>query len=156
TADGPGMAFLTGLVGHHGRFACRLYCGLPGRHKPGAPTYYPALRQPEGTDHLDHPDFFIDQLPLPGSFDYERNLERVIRCSTMAEYELARLETGITKPSIFCGFDTDRILLVPLCFGSDIMHIAAINTGDLLLPLWRGTFRAKTTDDKSAWAWAVL
>ncbi|KAG2068411.1 hypothetical protein BDR04DRAFT_1129264 [Suillus decipiens] len=36
------------------------------------------------------------------------------------------------------------------------MHIAAINTGDLLLPLWRETFRAKTTDDKSMWAWAVL
>jgi hypothetical protein len=74
----------------------------------------------------------------------------------MAEYKLACLETGITKPSIFCGFDTDHILLVPLCFGSDIMHIAAINTGNLLLPLWRGTFRAETTDDKSAWAWAVL
>jgi hypothetical protein len=156
TADGPGMAFLTGLVGHHGRFACRLYCGLPGRHKPGAPTYYPALRQPDGPNPLDHPDFFIHQLPLPGSFDYERNLERVIRCTNMTEYELARLETGITKPSIFCGFDTDHILLVPLCFGSDIMHIAAINVGDLLLPLWRGTFRAEATDDKSTWDWAVL
>jgi hypothetical protein len=74
----------------------------------------------------------------------------------MAKYELARLETGITKPSIFCSFNTDHILLVPLCFGSDIMHIAAINTGDLLLPLCRGTFRVETTDDKSMWAWAVL
>ncbi|KAG2061617.1 hypothetical protein BDR06DRAFT_1042004 [Suillus hirtellus] len=36
------------------------------------------------------------------------------------------------------------------------MHIAAINTGDLLLPLWRGTFRAETTDDKSTWAWAKI
>ncbi|KAG1807870.1 uncharacterized protein BJ212DRAFT_1202391, partial [Suillus subaureus] len=27
TADGPGMAFLTGLVGHHGKMGCRLYCG---------------------------------------------------------------------------------------------------------------------------------
>jgi hypothetical protein len=97
TADGPGAAFLTGLLGHHGRFACHLYCGLPGRHKPGTPTYYPALHQPEGTDHLDHPNFFIDRLPLPGSFDYERNLKHVICCSTMAEYKLARLEIGITN-----------------------------------------------------------
>jgi hypothetical protein len=37
TADGPSMVFLTGLIGHHGRFACCLYCGLLGRHKPGAP-----------------------------------------------------------------------------------------------------------------------
>ncbi|KAG2068877.1 hypothetical protein BDR04DRAFT_1129079 [Suillus decipiens] len=36
------------------------------------------------------------------------------------------------------------------------MHIAAINTGDLLIPLWRGSFQAEPTDDKSTWAWAVL
>ncbi|KAG2739709.1 hypothetical protein P692DRAFT_201842600 [Suillus brevipes Sb2] len=36
------------------------------------------------------------------------------------------------------------------------MHIAAINTGDLLIPLWRGSFRVETTDNKSTWAWAVL
>jgi hypothetical protein len=98
----------------------------------------------------------IHQIPHPGSFDYEHNLEHVIRCTTNAEYELVRLETGISKPSIFCGFDSNRILLVPLCFSSDIMHIAAINTGDLLIPLWRGSFRVETTDNKSTWAWAVL
>ncbi|KAG2351139.1 hypothetical protein BDR07DRAFT_1321245 [Suillus spraguei] len=46
-ANGPGIVFLTGLVGHHSRFACHLYCRLPGRHKPGAPTYYPALDMPQ-------------------------------------------------------------------------------------------------------------
>lgn len=29
TADGPGMAYLNGLVGHHGKFGCRLYCPVP-------------------------------------------------------------------------------------------------------------------------------
>ncbi|KAG1846649.1 hypothetical protein F4604DRAFT_1884141 [Suillus subluteus] len=30
TTNGPRMAFLTGLIGHHGKMGCRLYCGLPG------------------------------------------------------------------------------------------------------------------------------
>ncbi|KAG0698107.1 hypothetical protein DFH29DRAFT_878235 [Suillus ampliporus] len=67
-----------------------------------------------------------------------------------------RLEIGITKPSIFCSFHSDRILPVPHSFGSDIMHVAAINAGDLLIPLWRGSFRADPTDDKATWHWAVL
>jgi len=31
TADGLAMAMVSGMVGHSGRFGCRLYCGLPGR-----------------------------------------------------------------------------------------------------------------------------
>ncbi|KAG1742868.1 hypothetical protein EDB19DRAFT_1633581 [Suillus lakei] len=50
----------------------------------------------------------------------------------------------------------DCILLVPLCFSSNIMLITAINTGNLFLPLWRGTFRAKTMDDRSMRSWAIL
>ena len=46
TADGPGMAYLNGLVGHHGKFGCRLYCVIPGRHKPNGTHYYPALLKP--------------------------------------------------------------------------------------------------------------
>ncbi|KAG1882125.1 hypothetical protein F4604DRAFT_1879554 [Suillus subluteus] len=125
TADGPSMAFLTGLVGHHGKFGCRLYCGLPGRHKPGAPTYYPAMRQPHG--NTDHPNILINQLSPARSLDYEHNVQCIVSCQYVAKYEQACLETGITKPSIFCGFDTDHILLIPLSFGSDIMHVAAIN-----------------------------
>jgi Transposase family tnp2 len=30
TADGPGMAYLNGLVGHHGKNGCRLYCSMIG------------------------------------------------------------------------------------------------------------------------------
>lgn len=58
TADGPGMAYLNGLVGHHGKYGCRLYCSVPGRHKPNGPHYYPALLKPvnynmPGCDHED-------------------------------------------------------------------------------------------------------
>ncbi|KIJ10581.1 hypothetical protein PAXINDRAFT_85786, partial [Paxillus involutus ATCC 200175] len=37
-SDGPCLANLNGLVGDHGRNRCRLYCGMPGHHKEGAPT----------------------------------------------------------------------------------------------------------------------
>ena len=30
TADGPGMTYLNGLVGHQGAFGCRLYCPMKG------------------------------------------------------------------------------------------------------------------------------
>lgn len=33
TADGPGMTYLNGLVGHHGKHGCHLYCPITGRHK---------------------------------------------------------------------------------------------------------------------------
>ena len=41
SADGPGTVYFTGLVGHHGAFPCRIFCGMKGRHKPGGPHYYP-------------------------------------------------------------------------------------------------------------------
>lgn len=34
TADGPGMCYLSGHVGHKGCQGCRLLCGMPGRYKP--------------------------------------------------------------------------------------------------------------------------
>ncbi|KAF8508137.1 hypothetical protein JB92DRAFT_2619486, partial [Gautieria morchelliformis] len=46
TADGPGSVHFTGLVGHHGAFPCRIFCGLKGRHKPGGSHYYPTLLKP--------------------------------------------------------------------------------------------------------------
>ncbi|KAG2059589.1 hypothetical protein BDR06DRAFT_979763 [Suillus hirtellus] len=145
TADGPGMAFLTGLVGHYSKMSCRLYC---------APIYYPVLRQP--ISNHNHSDILIHQLPPTGSFNYKANLHCIISCRNAAEYEFVHLETGITKPSIFCIFHSDHILLVPHSFNSDIMHVATINAGDLLIPLWRGTFRADPTNDKATWHWAVL
>jgi hypothetical protein len=134
------MTFLTGLVGHHGRIGYRLYCGLEGRHKPSAPIYYVVLCQPANNNHHNN----------------QYKMEQIIHCQSMAKYKLACLKTDISKPSIFCGFDSDHILLVPLCFNLDIIHVVAINTGNLLIPLWRGTLRTEFTDNWSTWAWAVL
>ena len=35
TADGPGVVYLNGLIGHHGKNACRLYCDVIGHHTRG-------------------------------------------------------------------------------------------------------------------------
>jgi len=64
-ADGPGMTYLNGLVGHHGKNGCHLFCSLPGRHKRGKPHYYPALLKPTNysVKGSDHPDIDINKLP---------------------------------------------------------------------------------------------
>ena len=46
TADGPGLVYWDGMVGHSGKNGCHLYCGLPGRWKERAHRYYPALLCP--------------------------------------------------------------------------------------------------------------
>lgn len=39
TADGPGLVYFDGMVGHSGKNGCRLYCGLLGRRK-GIQTFH--------------------------------------------------------------------------------------------------------------------
>ncbi|KJA14969.1 hypothetical protein HYPSUDRAFT_149723, partial [Hypholoma sublateritium FD-334 SS-4] len=158
TADGPGMAYLNGLVGHHGKFGCRLYCSVPGRHKPNGPHYYPALLKPldyimPGCDHADiSHDFPFQSSPQLYFF----NLRHVLDSSNETQYKKRRLETGISKPSIFLGIQPVHILGIPGCFGSDIMHLGSFNISDLLLSLWRGTLDHDKDDPPSEWPWAVL
>ncbi|KIK76546.1 hypothetical protein PAXRUDRAFT_18124 [Paxillus rubicundulus Ve08.2h10] len=142
TSDGPGLAYLylNGLVGHHGRNGCRLYCGMPGRHKEGTPTYYPVMKRPDAAPPgSDHPNVDAEHFSC-SSETYMSNLAK----------------TGISKPSIFLGFQCGRTLGVPKVFGSDIMHLLSLNLPDLLIPLWRGTFECDPGDAKSTWRWATL
>ncbi len=152
------MAYLNGLVGHHGKYGCRLYCPVPGRHRPNGTHYYPALLKPlaftvAGCDHNDisheSPHQMSPQL-------YFRNLRHLLDSSSETQYKKRRLETGISKASIFLGIHADRILGIPGCFGSDIMHLSSFNLSDLLLSLWRGTLDHDKDDPPSAWPWAVL
>ena len=158
TADGPGMAYLNGLVGHHGKNGCRLFCTVPGRHKQGGTHYYPALLKPVDYDveGSDHPDIDVYQLPVYSVMDYEEKLEYVIQSRSETQYKKRRLETGISKPSIFMGLNPKHRLDIPGCFGSDIMHLGSLNIPDLLINLWRGAFECDRRDDKSTWDWAVL
>lgn len=158
TADGPGMAYLNGLVGHHGKFGCRLYCPIPGRHKPNGTHYYPALLKPRDFVMLgcDHNDISHDSLPQMSPQLYFQNLRFVLESPNETQYKKRRLETGISKPSIFLGISSARILGIPGCFGSDIMHLGSFNLSDLLLGLWRGVLDHDKDDPPSEWPWAVL
>ena len=158
TADGPAMAYLNGLVGHHGKLGCRLYCSLTGRHKPGGPHYYPALFKPLGynVEGCDHDDISYATLPTSSLNTYHDNLRYLMASPNESQYKKRRLETGISKPSIFLGLSENKSLPVPSCFGSDIMHLLSLNIPDLLINLWRGTFDCDKKDDRTNWDWAVL
>ncbi|KAG2060969.1 hypothetical protein BDR06DRAFT_966786 [Suillus hirtellus] len=92
----------------------------------------------------DHPDVDVRNL---GTCSPEVYWKDLVQC---------RLETGISKPSIFLGFPSDCIFGVPMCFGSVIIHLFLLNIPDLLIPLWHGISECDKVDDKSTWTWAVL
>jgi len=158
TADGPGITYLNGLVGHHGRTGCRLYCPLKGRHKPGGSHYYPTLRKPLNyhVEGCDHDDVDPSSISLSSSQVYEDNLCFLVSSSSENQYKKRRLETGISKLSIFLGLPANRRLGIPGCFGLDIMHLVSLNIPDLLINLWRGTLDCEKTDSIANWDWAVL
>ncbi|KAI9057969.1 hypothetical protein FKP32DRAFT_1660001 [Trametes sanguinea] len=158
-ADGPGMAYLSGLVGHLGRYGCRLFCGIPGRLKPSSNTYYPAMLRPtnSSTIHSAQPDFSARVNPasrVDAHVRYREGLARVEGSRTLAQYQQSRVETGIAKPSIFSGLS--RILPLPSCFPADLMHLIALNLPDLILGLLRASLPCDAPDDKATWVWAVF
>lgn len=157
TADGPGLVYWDGMVGHSGKNGCRLYCGLPGRRKEHGHRYYPALlcprdRVPEGSNHAD-----IDAFSLPpgGSSDYLHNLTKIVSSPNQTQWDKMKTKTGLTKPPLILGLNPLRSLGVPLSMTTDIMHLAG-NISDLLISLWRGNMDVGPTDDKSTWDWAIL
>ncbi|KJA13937.1 hypothetical protein HYPSUDRAFT_1074591 [Hypholoma sublateritium FD-334 SS-4] len=159
TADGPAMAYLSGLVGHHGKYGCRLYCPTPGRHKTNGPHYYPALLKPlqYTIPGCDHPDLshFTAAISRDNNH-YFTNLRYLLESPNDTQYRRRRLETGIVKPTIFLGLPSCSTLPIPRCFGSDIMHLGTFNLSDLLLSLWRGVIDHDRLDPPTNWPWAVL
>ncbi|KAJ7048248.1 hypothetical protein C8F01DRAFT_931624, partial [Mycena amicta] len=137
-ADGPGMAMIDGLVGHNGAYGCRIFCPVKGRHKPNAPTYYPALLKPVNytVSGCDHDDVSGRRLAPGTPEDYLRCLRVVMSAKNNSQHQKARLATGVSKPTIFSG--VPRILAPPSCCPGDLMHLV-LNLFELLLSLWRGT-----------------
>ncbi|KIK41507.1 hypothetical protein CY34DRAFT_12978 [Suillus luteus UH-Slu-Lm8-n1] len=145
TADGPGLTYLNGLIGHHSKNGCRLYCGVI---KLDARTITQPTRGPLTIS------LKVVRIQTLMSGTFPQALQRSTG-ETWCMF-LCRLDTGIAKPSMFLGFSADHTFGIPKCFGSDIMHLISLNIPDLLIPLWRGTFECNADDDKSTWTWAVL
>lgn len=159
TADAPGMADMSGIVGYKGVKGCRNYCDTKTCHLEGASHYYPVLLKldsalPYGSDH---PDIDLTtQIPYFSQAEYNENAALLL--STFPHnFEEYRKLTGLTKPSIFNGLHIPA-LGAPGAFPIDIMHLFSLNIPELLLGLWRGTLRydKKSSDTHSQWPWQVL
>lgn len=157
-ADGPGSVHFTGLVGHHGAYPCRLYCGLKGRHKPRAPHYYPALQKPHNytVQACSHDD--IDPASIAGCSPtlYVQNMEYLLQSRNPTNFKDRRKETGIGGLSLLSAFPATSRLPVPAGFPGDAMHSSTLNLGELFIPLWRGTFNCDKTDSVASWEWVSL
>ena len=46
TADSPGSAAMSGMVGHTGKYGCCLHCEMPSWHCKGDSHYFPAMNLP--------------------------------------------------------------------------------------------------------------
>ncbi|GLB43663.1 hypothetical protein LshimejAT787_1401750 [Lyophyllum shimeji] len=159
TADGPAMANMTGMVGHSGKFGCRLYCAMPGRHREGDPHYYPVMQQPHdyqvsGCNHIDITLGDMHGFRQGTQQRYTANLHKLLTVPNNAQFKKERLATGLAKQTIFSGLP--RSLDIPNIFVMDIMHLIALNDPDLLIGLWRGTIKVYTPDSKDSWDWVVL
>ena len=85
---------------------------------------------------------------------YEENLKYLCSSPNLTQYNHRHLETGITKPTIFCGLR--YTIGVPNMFIMDFMHLCDLNDPDLLLGLWRGTLKCYSSDTKDDWVFRVL
>jgi hypothetical protein len=160
TADSPGSALMSGLVGHGGRYGCRLYCDMPGRRHDGDSHYYPVMRAPLNYDveGCCHPDVTCDDLDeyrddLPHK--HTENIKFLLAAPTQAEFRLRRLAVGICKQTIFSGLPCQPIP-VPSVFTMDIMHLTVLNEPDLFLKLFTGKLDVYDPDDRDTWDWALF
>ena len=159
TADGPTMAMVSGMVGHSGRYGCRLYCGLPGRRRERDGHYYPVMLKPDAYEvtRCDHDDITFSDLKRYQqgiSARYRDNLCRLLGADNLTQFKDRRLDTGLCKQTILSGLHSG--LGIPNIFPLDIMHLINLNNPDLLLGLWRGTIKIYPPDRIELWNWRVL
>jgi Transposase family tnp2 len=160
TADSPGSAFMSGMVGHSGRAGCRLYCDMPSRRRTGDSHYYPAMNCPDnydvdGCSHHDISDEDLEEYRegLPGK--YSKNISCLLTARTLADYRTLRLNLGLCKQTIFSGLPCQP-LPVPSLFTMDIMHLSVLNDPDLFIKLFTGKLDVYEPDDRATWDWAIF
>ncbi|EIW75401.1 hypothetical protein CONPUDRAFT_65682, partial [Coniophora puteana RWD-64-598 SS2] len=157
-ADGPGLLCYSNMVGHGGKYGCRMNCDLYGRRITGS-VYYPALLEPSNWTQTADTRGDIDPRTICAisSAQYIDKLRRLLGSQTAGTYRKNRLETGIVGPSLLLGLQPDKILGIPENFTSELMHYTGANMPSLWVNLWRGSKDlVHTTDDVSTWDWRVL
>ncbi|KIK73020.1 hypothetical protein PAXRUDRAFT_21319 [Paxillus rubicundulus Ve08.2h10] len=157
TGDGPALVYWDGMVGHCGKNGCHVYCETKGRRKTRQSHYYPALLKPidRACAGSDHADISVLNLSAAGSQNYSANLLNLMSAPNQRQFEIRRMDTGITKAPLILGLNWSRSLGIPICITADIMHLTG-NLSDLLISLWCGTIDCGPTDHLDTWDWAVL
>ncbi|EIW78817.1 hypothetical protein CONPUDRAFT_59151 [Coniophora puteana RWD-64-598 SS2] len=155
-ADGPGLISYSNMVGHGGKYGCRMNCELYGRRITGS-VYYPALLAPNNWVCDARGDIDPWSISASSSARYVEKLKIVMGSHTLASFARNRLETGIVGPSLLLGLQPDKILGIPENFTSELMHYTGANMPSLWVNLWRGSKTlVHATDDVNTWGWAVL
>jgi hypothetical protein len=160
TADSLGNAAMSGMVGHSGRYGCRLYCDMPSRRRTGDSHYYPAMNRPydynvEGCCHPDITDSDLDIYRSNLPRKYRENLDFLLASRTQGEFRSRRLAVGLCKQTIFSGLPR-QLLAVPNVSMMDIMHLSVLNDPDLFIKLFTGKIDVYKPDDRTTWDWAVF
>lgn len=124
------------MVGHCGKNNCWLYCGVIGGRKQCRSHYYLVLLLQDNfhIQGCDHPDVDVFNLLPAASHEYVANLHHLMSSPNQQQYGMQKMETGITTPSLLLGLHPSHMLRVPVCFSTDIMHLAGL-LSDLLLLL---------------------
>ncbi|EJD40585.1 hypothetical protein AURDEDRAFT_69893, partial [Auricularia subglabra TFB-10046 SS5] len=156
-ADGAASIYLSGLVSHNGKYGCRVFCGMPGRRKPGDSHYWPACLKPDDYDEsgCTHADIDPREVRPVDRRTYEEKLAWVGRAPNASQYDARRLETGISKPTIFSGLAPETILGAPHMVTEDLMHMT-MNVASAIVELFHGSFPCSRTDSVNDWAWAIF
>ena len=162
TADGPGAAAMSGMVGHSGKYGCRLYCEIRGQHQEGVGHYFLIMKKPsggynvEGSNHKDmtcqNLKKYRDNIPK----QYKQNIKKLLTAKTKTKYKELCLETSLCKQTLFSAM---KMLGVPNIFIMNIMHLSDLNDSNLFLGLWQGgggSVKIYPPDNISKWDWAVF
>ncbi|KAG7085705.1 hypothetical protein E1B28_003249 [Marasmius oreades] len=132
--DTVATAHMSKSVGHHGCSGCQLLCEMPGHHKPGVGTYYPALLRLNSTrlpPSSAHPDIDVDLVTTPTVESYCSRLSLVMNSMTLGQYKKQRKKTGIRGPSLFRTIEyngADDLALADFTILSDPDDFAAFGT----------------------------
>ena len=160
TADSPGSAVMTGMVGHSGRYGCHLYCDMPSCRRTGDTHYHPAMNCPNdyavaNCIHSDVTNADLKEYCIHLPLKYSQNIDFLLRARSQVDYRQWRLNIRLCKQTLFSGLPLQP-LPVPTNFMMDIMHLSALNHPDLFMKLFTGKLDVYDPDDRLNWDWAVF
>jgi hypothetical protein len=160
TADNLGSTAMSGMVGHSGKYGCRLYCEMPGHHCENDGHYYPVMNCPvnyniQGCSHSNVSSKDLEDYRSNLPRKYNENIKFLLESSTQTDFKTQCLESGLCRQTLFSRLP-HQPLPVPRNLTMDIMHLTMLNDPNLLVKLFTGKMDVYEPDDRDTWDWAVF